>query len=152
MIWKKLLLTGGICSVLVGVLHIVIIFWGAPAYRYFGAGEEMAVMANNGSLVPALVTLIIAIVFIIWGVYAFSGAGLVRRYPMLRMGLFTIGSIYTLRGLLTVYQIYEMTALNKTIVIHAFVFSLVSLFIGILYLLGVLKGWRILKTGRTLPQ
>lgn len=144
--WKTLLSIGGVCSTLVGLLHIVIIFYGAPAYRYFGAGEEMATMSENGSLLPALVTLIIAFVFLIWGLYAFSGVGLIKRLPLLRLGLVIIGVIYTLRGVLIVYQIYEMVVLNRSLVISELVSSFVSLFIGMLYLIGIRIGWQMLKT------
>lgn len=144
--WKLLLGTGGVCSTLVGLLHFVIIFYGAPAYRYFGAGEEMAMMSENGSLLPAVVTLIIACVFLIWGLYAFSGAGLIKRLPLLRLGLIIIGVIYTLRGVLIVYQIYEVIVLNGSLVIIELVSSFVSLFIGIVYLAGIRTGWQLLKT------
>lgn len=144
--WKTLLSIGGVCSTLVGLLHIVIIFYGAPAYRYFGAGEEMAVMSENGSLLPAVVTLIIVFVFLIWGLYAFSGVGLIRRLPKLRLGLVIIGSIYTLRGVIIVFQIFEIIVLNESLVINDLVFSIVSLFIGIVYLAGIRTGWQMLKT------
>lgn len=144
--WKTLLSIGGICSTLVGLLHIVIVFYGAPAYRYFGAGEEMAVMSENGSLLPAIVTLVIAFVFLIWGLYAFSGVGLIRRLPKLRLVLIIIGSIYTLRGIIIVFQIFEITVLNGPLIVNDLVFSIVSLFVGTVYLAGIRTGWQMLKT------
>jgi len=149
--WKILLGIGGVCSTIVGLLHIVIVYYGAPAYRFFGAGEEMAVMSEKGSMLPAVVTLIIALVFILWGLYAFSGVGLIRRLPKLRLGLVIIGSIYTLRGVLIFFQIFEITVLNESLVINDLVFSIVSLFIGIVYLAGMRIGWQMLKTQLSQP-
>lgn len=143
--WKTLLSISGVCSTLVGLLHIVIIFYGAPAYRFFGAGEDMAVMSEEGSLFPAAITFVIALIFIIWGLYAFSGVGLIKKLPLLRLGLIIIGLIYTLRGVLIVYQIYEIVVLNGSLVISELVSSFVSLFIGVLYLTGIGIGWRTLK-------
>lgn len=80
----------------------MIIFVGAPGYRYFGAGEVIARLAEQGSPVPALVTLGVGAVFAVFAVRAFSGAGLVGRLPLLRSGLLVIGAIYTLRGLVAV--------------------------------------------------
>ena len=60
---KVLFAIGGGLSFAVALLHIAIIFIGAPAYRYFGAGERMAQQAELGSWVPAIVTLVVAVVF-----------------------------------------------------------------------------------------
>jgi hypothetical protein len=50
---QKLLSLGGIGNVMIGLLHVVIAFKGPWAYRYFGAGEDMAQAAEQGSLAPA---------------------------------------------------------------------------------------------------
>ena len=68
---KPWLLAAGIGSLSVAVLHVVIIFIGAEAYRYFGAGEEMATGAEQGSTIPELITIGIVFVFIVFGLYAF---------------------------------------------------------------------------------
>src|SRR5262245_49896623 len=101
---RPLLLFGGLASIAIAALHVVIVFIGPPAYRYFGAGEALARQAELGSLFPATLTLIVATAFALFGAYALSGAGTLRRLPLLRLGLTTIGVIYTLRGLLLVPQ------------------------------------------------
>jgi hypothetical protein len=90
----------GVSSAGVALLHLVIPAVGAPAYRYFGAGERMARMAERGLARPTLITLGLALVFAVWAAYAFSAAGLIRRLPLLRPALLVIGVIYTLRGVL----------------------------------------------------
>ncbi|MBE2200492.1 MAG: hypothetical protein IAE79_17890 [Anaerolinea sp.] len=54
---KYWLTLGGVFSIGIAILHIAIIFGGAPAYRYFGAGEEMAQkivwMINSPKSVPS---------------------------------------------------------------------------------------------------
>jgi hypothetical protein len=96
----NLLKLAGLSSACVAVFHLVVVFVGAPAYRYFGAGERMAQLAEQGSPVPALVTVGLTLVFVVWALYAFSGAGLVRRLSLLRTSLIAIGLVYALRGLL----------------------------------------------------
>jgi hypothetical protein len=54
----------------------------------------MAQLDERGSPVPALVTVAITAVLAIWSAYGFSGAGLLRRLPLLRTGLVTIGFAY----------------------------------------------------------
>ncbi|MBU2512517.1 hypothetical protein KJ966_14370 [bacterium] len=137
------LILGGLISLSIAFLHIILIFFGAPAYRYFGAGETMAIMAESGSPVPALLTLMIAGVFMIFALYAFSGAKILKPLPLLRPILFTIGLIFSLRGLLLFYSLYLLwISPLPTEAIKHILFSLVSLGTGILYLSGTILSGR----------
>ena len=60
------LLAVGILSAAASGLHIAIIFAGAPWYRFFGAGERMAKLAEAGSWRPAVVTAGIAFILLVW--------------------------------------------------------------------------------------
>ena len=44
------LVTGGILSALAALLHLAVIAGGPDWYRFVGAGEEMARMAEQGSI------------------------------------------------------------------------------------------------------
>ena len=92
------LVVGGALSALAALLHLGCIAFGAPWYRFFGAGEQMARLAASGSPYPALVTTVIAVVLLAWSLIAFSGAGLVRKLPLLRTGLLLVTAIYLVRG------------------------------------------------------
>ena len=81
------LIVGGVLSAAASLLHLAVIAGGPSWYRFFGAGEEMARMAEQGSLTPALVTIGIATVLAIWAAYAFAGAGLIPRLPLMRTAL-----------------------------------------------------------------
>lgn len=142
---KYWFILGGVFSIAIAILHLAIIFGGAPAYRYFGAGEEMAQMASSGSVLPALVTFFIAVIFAIWGLYAFSGAGLIRRLPLLPVGLVVISSIYTLRGIGVIPQIVWVVNSPKSVSPQGLIFSLASLLVGIVYFVGTIATWRTLQ-------
>ena len=132
----------GVLSAGVALLHVLIIFVGGPAYRYFGAGERMARLADQGSPTPSLVTLGLTLLFATWAVYAFSGAGLLRRLPLLRTGLITIGLIYTLRGLLLGPQIvWFFSGHAATVPPRQLAFSAAALLTGLAYLVGTQKAW-----------
>jgi len=143
--WKNFLILGGSISIIIGLLHLVIIFYGAAAYRYFDAGEEMALMAERGSLLPAITTFFIASILIIWGLYAFAGVGLIRRFPFLRSALVVISVIFTLRGIMFFYEIYEVIMLHKLELLKEVLFSSVSLITGLAYLIGIKFGWQVLR-------
>ena len=99
-IGDRLLVFGGAVTGVASLLHVAIIFGGPDWYRFFGAGERMARLAAGGSIYPAVITTGIALVLAVWALYAFSGAGLVRRLPFLRIALVLIAAIYLIRGLL----------------------------------------------------
>jgi hypothetical protein len=103
---NRFLLSGGTFSILVALLHVAIILGGPDWYRFWGAGEQMAKLEENGSLLPDIVTFFLVVIFLIWGLYAYSGAGLVKRLPLLKR-LVVISSIYTIRGLLLVTFIFR---------------------------------------------
>lgn len=134
--WLKL---GGILSFAVALLHIIIIFVGASAYRYFGAGEDMAAASESGSAFPALLTLVLVAIFAVWGLYGLSGAGVIRRLPLLKIALILIGAIYTLRGTAVFQQLFQISASSAEVAPHEIVFSSVSLIIGLAYLIGTIS-------------
>ena len=144
----RLLAVGGVLSSAVALLHFVIIFVGAPAYRYFGAGERMARQAERGAMFPAVITATLTLIFALWAAYAFSGAGFIPKLPLLRTALLTIGSIYTLRGLALIPQVWFFGQSGGEILPRHLFFSAVSLLIGLAYLLGTQQVWRDLDPPR----
>lgn len=132
------LVAGGLLSVTAALLHLGVIVGGPDWYRFFGAGEGMARMAEQGSPTPALVTLAIAAILAVWAAYAFAGAGLVRRLPLMRTALLAITAIYLARGLV----LFPALALKPELV-NAFVVwsSLIVLVYGLTYALGTWRAW-----------
>ena len=95
----RALVLGGAFTGVASLLHVAIIIGGADWYRFFGAGERMARLAERGSAYPAVITAFIAVVLAVWSLYALSGAGLIPRLPLLRIALFVIAAIYLMRGI-----------------------------------------------------
>ena len=132
------LVIGGGLSVAASLLHIACIIGGPDWYRFFGAGEAMATMAEQGSMTPTLVTLGIAAILAIWAAYAFSGAGLLPRLPLLRTGLVTISAVYLLRGL----ALIPALAINRGEVTPFVLWSsLIVLVYGLAYAVGTWIAW-----------
>ena len=133
-------------SFAVAVLHVLIIFIGAPAYAYFGAAG-LASRAAAGSPMPALITGGLVVLFALAGAYALAAAGSLHRLPLLRVVLIAIGVIYTLRGLPALPQVVLLFLDTPQLPVRAVVFSLGSLLIGLSHLAGVRTGWQSLATG-----
>ncbi len=135
---NTLLLIGGTLSITAALAHVAIIIGGPDWYRFFGAGEGMAKMAERGELYPTLITLAIATVLFTWGLYAFSGAGLIMKLPLVKYALMAITAAYLLRGLAFI-PIYLF---RPDIMSPFWVWSsLICLTFGITHALGTWRAW-----------
>ncbi len=135
------LVAGGCLSMAAALLHLAVIVGGPDWYRFFGAGEAMALAAERGSPMPALVTLGISILLSVWAAYAFAGAGVIRRLPLIRTALVLISAIYLARGLVLLPMlIFYPHALSK---IGGFDIwsSIIVLVFGIAYAIGTWRAW-----------
>jgi hypothetical protein len=133
---KLALLLGATANFCVALFHLIIVFVGAPGYRYFGV-TQLAEMQEKGSIVPAALTLGLTMMFALFATYALSGAGVLRRGPFLRTVLVALGAIYILRGLPVIRQIIELAFGDKKYLMAVF-FSGVSLLIGISFVIGAI--------------
>ena len=139
---QSLKLAGGL-SLGMAVFQAAISF-SPSASQYFDAPPEL--VANPPMLIVA--GLAMAGVLMVFGLYAFSGAGCLRRLPWLRLGLLISGSLYTLRGLFSIPELLIFLGflpLPQPLPPQELVASLVSLVIGLLYLAGTLRAWRSLS-------
>ncbi|WP_449465475.1 hypothetical protein [Stenotrophomonas humi] len=137
-IHNKPLVFAAALSFATALLHIACIFFGAPWYRALGAGERMAQLADAGHWYPTVITLLIASVLAAWGLYALSGAGVLRRLPLRRAALCAITGIYLGRGIVFVpLQAYFPG--NSA----AFWYwsSGICLCIGLVHLVGLRQAW-----------
>jgi len=133
------LVAGGCASLAASAVHLACIAGGPDWYRALGAGERMAQAAERGSAMPALVTAAIAAVLALWAAYAFSGAGLIGRLPLLRVGLIAITAIYLLRGLVLFYPpLLRRSDLSANFLLWS---SVIVLAIGLLYAIGTWQAW-----------
>lgn len=132
------LIVAGILSALAALLHLGCIVFGAPWYRFLGAGEQMAQMAATGHWYPTAAALVIATILSVWSLYALSGAGLIVRLPLLRLALCAITGVYLLRGIAFVFLMPYFPGNSFTFWI---VSSAISLVFGIVHLLGLRQAW-----------
>ena len=82
-----------------GMLHVAAIFGGPTWYRMIGATKPIIEMVERGHSYPILVVLVVATILFACASYAFSGAGLMPRLPLLRTGLVVITTGLLIHGL-----------------------------------------------------
>jgi hypothetical protein len=133
------LIIGGLLSLAGALIHIGAVIGGPGWYRFFGAGEGIARAAEQGSWVPAAMTLTIAMILSIWAFYAFAGAGIIRRLPLMRTALVLISAIYLARGLLVLHpSAFNRPDLSSDFMIWS---SLIVLVFGLSYAVGTWRAW-----------
>ena len=130
-------------SFIASALHIAVIIGGASWYRFFGAGENMAFLAEQGSYQPAIITFCITLVLAVCGAYAWSGAGILPTFPFLKIILVLITAVYLIRGALGLCALFfsnhpQVSQKSSNFWIWS---SLICLVIGLTHLKGVLNKW-----------
>jgi hypothetical protein len=136
---------GGYINIVIAIGHIVGLFWADKMFEVTGIGKEMTELALIHSSLPYLLTIFVAIVFFIFGLYGLSADNRLRKLPFLKSVIFLIAGIYLLRGFgeLIGDTIQGTNSTNETI------YSLVALTIGLLFLIGGLKKWKFTKEIKT---
>jgi putative oxidoreductase len=142
---QRLLMVAGIVTAIASLLHVAIIVGGPAWYRFFGAGERMARQAARGSIYAPGVTAVIAIVLAVWALYAFSGAGMIRPLPMLRVALVLIAAVFVGRGVLGIPLVlfvehpylHELRGRMTFMIVS----SVICLALGLCYAVGTAQLW-----------
>ena len=149
---KGWLIVGGALSAAAAALHLLIIVGGPDWYRFFGAGEKLARAAERGSPVPAAWAVGIAAVLGLWAAYAWAGAGLIRRLPLMRPALAAISAVYLLRGLVLVPALAAWldgaASFGRWSPQFMVWSSLVVLGFGVTYAVGTWRAWPVLSRRR----
>ena len=138
-------------SFIAALLHVTIVFGGPDWYRFFGAGETMARLAESGSIQPTVITFSIAVILSVWGLYALYGAGVVFKMPLLKLALCLITAVFLLRGVAGL--ILPFVTNHPTIAQNSVTFWLVSSVIccvfGAFYFLGTKNSWKCISSNVT---
>ena len=132
---------GGILNIIIAIAHIIGLLWAVQMFEKTGAGEGMRELAQIHYSLPYLLTVFVAIVFFVFGIYGLFANSRTRKLPFLKIGIFTIAFIYLFRAIGE--QSYNL--LKGTTTSSETIQSVVALVIGLLFLLGGLKKWKLKK-------
>jgi putative oxidoreductase len=134
-----LLILAGVLSFCAAIFQAVIGFvpeWSAA----FGASG----LASSPPLLLTL-ALLVALLLVIFGLYGLSGAGVIRRLPLLRLGLFVIGLLYSLVGINFIFQVLAMLGILPSagpIPINLVLVSFGAFVAALAYLIGLAVNWK----------
>jgi len=129
---SRALRIGGRANLAIAAGHVIGLIWAWSVFRAVGIEHEMRELATQGAALPYILTLVAAAAFAVFGLYGLSGAGDLRRLPLLRAVLSFIAAIFILRGTLVggIGAVYEGDGAQIA-------FAAIALLVGLCYAYGV---------------
>lgn len=124
----------GLANILIAVAHIVCLLWADRMFQLTGISPEMQRWAEVNPVIPYLITVAVAVVFFVFGLYAFSAAGVIKPLPLLKPLVIIITALYMLRGFGGL-----IIGNDSTLPV---IYSVGALLIGALFLIGTESKWR----------
>lgn len=96
---SSVFIVAAILDMTAALLHVGCILGGPSWYRFFGAGERIAQMAEKRHIWPTVLTAGIATVLAMWGLYFLSLGGFIPALPFLTEVAWLVTVVYLIRGL-----------------------------------------------------
>ncbi len=124
-----------VCQAVISVSPAAAEYFGAPP-GLLQDRMRLFVIGEGAALLPVL-----------FGLYALSGAGVIRRLPLVRTVLVGIGSLFLLRGLFIIVTfLVALGVLEGRVSLPGVGSHLVFLSAGIAYLAGAILNWKTLRS------
>jgi len=130
---------GGYINIFIAVGHLIGLIWAEQMFEVTGIGKEMAELGQVHLSLPYLLTIFVAVVFFIFGLYGLSADNKFIKLPFLKTAIFLIAGIYLLRGV----GEFVLDNIEGTNSITETIYSFFALTIGFLFLIGGLKKWQL---------
>ncbi len=125
---------GGLLSFGIALFHVVLAF-SAALRQQFNVADWMADIRPAPS--PMVTMAGLALLYVLGGLYAWSGAGWYKPWPLGRVVLLAIGSAYAWRGARVIPELaMSLGLLRGQVSSHALAISLVAAVAGVCYLCG----------------
>lgn len=133
------LLVAGALNCGLSLLHLLLFVLPQTALQFLLAPDWV-----RWSSPPRMVFISITFcaLFALFAWYAFSGARIGPRLPLLRTALIFLACLYLLRGIVLLQEL-RLSAIRPTVIVppQEFFFSAVAFLIGVLYAVGLRGQW-----------
>lgn len=120
-------------SITTAIAHLSCIFLGPSCYRAQLAPQVIVQSAVDGTLLAPIGTAIVSFLFVTCGLFATSGAGYIKRLPLLNLALITIACLCILRGLSTIPESFMFPEMVSAFSISAGIIWFIT---GLLFAYG----------------
>ena len=115
------------------IAHLACLSLGPECYAVQMAPPQLIESAKNGTYLAPTANIVVSTIFVIWGLYALSGAGLIRKLPFLKFVIYAIATLCMIRGILPLqFWLRNPEEISDT----AFYYGIGWLITGLLFLFG----------------
>jgi hypothetical protein len=133
----------GYLNILIALLHIVGLFWADTMFEVIGIADGMALAVKRiHPLYPYFITVVVATFFFVFGLYGLSADNKIKKLPLVKEVIFFLAGVYLLRGI--VELIFDFDWQRASPILET-TYSLIAVFIGLLFLIGGIRKWRKLR-------
>jgi hypothetical protein len=115
------------------VAHLSCIFLGPECYAAQMAPPQIIESAKNGTYFAPIGTVFASALFVVLGLYALSGAGIIRKLPLLKYAVYAVATLCIIRGILPLQLWLRHPDTVNDIVFYTGIVWLVT---GLLFLFG----------------
>lgn len=115
------------------VAHLSCIFLGYECYAAQMAPPQIIESAKNGTYLAPIGTVFASALFVVLGLYALSGAGIIRKLPLLKYAVYAVATLCIIRGFLPLQLWLRHPDKVNDIVFYTGIVWLVT---GLLFLFG----------------
>jgi hypothetical protein len=133
---NRSLVWAAICDFAVATSFVVTFFGGPPAYSFFGV-EFLAELAAAGSNLPRILSGGLAILGVLAGLAALSGAGRLPRLPLVRVVLILATTAFLVRGAWLAIELARVIPDHQSVRFRELLLSGAALVLGFLHLTGL---------------
>lgn len=136
---NDLLLAGGCFSVAFALFQVSAIWWPSKVVAYFGGPVRLQAESPG---IYAAVCILVGLMVAVCGLYAWSGANMVRRLPLLRTVVTATTVVYLLRGMQVVSDVILINRYPEQPLGRFLVYSSIALAVGLVHLFGTVRLFR----------
>lgn len=115
------------------VAHLSCIFFGPECYAAQMAPPQIIESAKNGTYLAPIGTVFASALFVVLGLYALSGAGIIRKLPLLKYAVYAVATLCIIRGILPLQLWLRHPDKVNDIIFYTGIVWLVT---GLLFLFG----------------
>ena len=127
------LVTASLIATLTALAHLSCLYFGPKCYQVQMAPQVIVQSAIEGTWLAPIGTIIISIIFFLCAAYALSGAGMIKKIPLLSLGIYSISIVCFLRVLIVLLFFIRYPETTTT---SAIVAEIVWFAVGLLFFLG----------------
>ncbi len=97
-IGKSALILAALISAITAIAHLSCIYLGPSCYKAQMAPQQILQSAIDETWLAPISTAMVSSLFLVCTIYALSGAGIIRKLPLLRLFTYSIATLCIFRG------------------------------------------------------